>query len=77
MSKQRTRDTLVWGIILIVLGGIFLLETLHVQIWHSIWRLWPLVFVAWGASKLYYGIKELKEQKQAPTTPPADKGHEI
>lgn len=75
MAKQRHRDSLIWGIILIVIGGIFLLETMHVRIWHYVWRLWPVVFIVWGANKLYYGIKE-RGQKEQPALP-QDKGHEI
>jgi hypothetical protein len=75
MATQKHRDTLIWGIILIVIGGIFLLETLHVSVWHYVWRFWPLIFIAWGASKLYYGLKEKGEKEQASL--PQDKGHEI
>jgi hypothetical protein len=75
MATQKHRDTLIWGIILIVVGGIFLLETLHVRVWHYVWRLWPVIFIVWGASKVYYGIKE-REKKDEPALP-QDKGHEI
>ena len=75
MAIQKHRDTLIWGIILIVVGGIFLLETMHVRVWHYVWRLWPVIFIVWGANKLYYGLKE-KGQKGEPTLP-QDKGHEI
>jgi LiaI-LiaF-like transmembrane region len=75
MAKQKHRDSLIWGVILIVVGGIFLLETMHVRIWHYVWRLWPVIFIVWGANKLYYGIKE-RDQKGQPALP-QDKGHEI
>lgn len=77
MAKQRHRDSLVWGLILIVVGGIFLLETLHVRIWHYVWRLWPVIFIAWGANKLYYGLKEKGQGGPDTPAPPQDKGHEI
>ena len=75
MARQRHRDSLVWGLILIALGGIFLLETFHVRVWHYVWRLWPVIFIVWGASKIYYGIKE-RDKKDEPSLP-QDKGHEI
>jgi len=75
MARQRHRDSLAWGVILIVIGGIFLLETFHVRVWHYVWRLWPMIFVVWGASKIYYGIKE-RDKKDEPSLP-QDKGHEI
>jgi hypothetical protein len=77
MAKQRHRDSLVWGIVLIVVGGIFLLETFHVEVWHYVWRLWPLIFIAWGGSKLYYGLKDRRAREEALPAPPQDKGHEV
>jgi len=71
MAGQKHRDSLVWGIILIALGVIFLLETMHVRVWHYVWRLWPVIFIIWGASKLYYGLKE-RERKE-PAAPPASR----
>ena len=46
MARQRHRDSLAWGVILIAIGGIFLLETLHVRVWHYVWRLWPAIFLS-------------------------------
>jgi len=56
MTKQH-KDNLFWGIILVFLGGIFLLHNLGIPTWHFIRKLWPLILIFWGASKLYYGIK--------------------
>lgn len=79
MTRQKRADTLVWGVILIAIGSIFLLETLHIRVWHYFWhyfwRLWPAIFIVWGASKIYYGLKE-RDKKDEPV-PPQDKGHEI
>lgn len=61
MAKNPRRDTLVWGFILIILGFIFLLETLHVDAWDAVARLWPLALILWGSWKLYFGIKERSE----------------
>lgn len=70
MAKQKHHDSLVWGLVLIAVGGIFLLETMHVRVWHYVWRFWPAIFIVWGANKLYYGIKERdrkgSETPQAP-----------
>jgi hypothetical protein len=77
MASQKHRDSLIWGVILIVIGGIFLLETMHVRVWHYVWRLWPVVFIVWGANKLYYGLKERGKAELVTPAPPQDKGHEI
>ena len=61
-KKYKRKDPLAWGIILIVLGFIFLLANIEFDIWSFIARLWPLVLIAWGAWKLYFGIKESQEK---------------
>jgi hypothetical protein len=58
MTRQARRDSLVWGFILIVLGLVFLLDRLNVEVWDSVARLWPLILIVWGGWKLYLGIKE-------------------
>ncbi len=58
MAKFRRKDPLVWGIILIVTGAIFLLENIDVEMWDLLARLWPLILIAWGGWKLYFGLKE-------------------
>ncbi len=75
MTINKNRDSLVWGIILIAIGTVVLLETLHIRVWHYVWRFWPVIFIIWGANKLYYGIKE-RDRKGQPVLP-QDKGHEI
>jgi hypothetical protein len=65
MAKYRRKDPLAWGIVLIVLGLILLLGNIRVtrwDFWEFIARLWPLVLIAWGGWKLYFGLKESKEK---------------
>jgi len=64
MAKNKRKDSLAWGIILIVIGLIFLLQNIDLNIWHFIARLWPLVLIFWGAWKLYFGIKEKREEER-------------
>jgi hypothetical protein len=64
MAKQKTRDPLAWGIILIAVGVILLLAINDVNVWNFIARLWPLILVVWGAWKFYFGIKERKEEER-------------
>lgn len=61
MTKNTHRDSIVWGFILIVIGFIFLLERLDIEVWDSVARLWPLILIVWGGWKLYFGIKERNE----------------
>jgi len=62
MAKYRRREPLAWGIILIVIGLIFLLANIDVDVWDFIARLWPVVLIVWGAWKFYFGIKESLEK---------------
>ena len=63
MAKIRRKDPLVWGIILIVIGALFLLQNADVEMWELLARLWPLILIAWGVWKLYFGLKEREEEK--------------
>ncbi len=63
MSRKH-RENLIWGIVLVILGGIFLLENIGISAWRFIWRLWPLILIFWGASKLHYGLKASKSQPE-------------
>lgn len=58
MSAQRRRDPLAWGLILIVIGLIFFLDNIDVDVWDTVGRFWPLLLIVWGGWKLYFGIKE-------------------
>jgi hypothetical protein len=64
MAKKQ-RDALAWGIILIVIGLIFLLDRLDVDVWDFVARLWPVALIIWGGWKLYFGLKEKKEESKA------------
>ena len=63
MAKKYKKDTLAWGIILILIGAIFLLDNINIDVWDAFARLWPLVIIAWGVWKLYFGIKEGSQDK--------------
>ena len=48
---KRSRPSFVWPIILVILGVIFLLSNLGYMkenFWDNIWRLWPLILIAFG-----------------------------
>lgn len=43
-----------WGVLLLVIGGLFLLNNLgwYYPDWSGIWKLWPVVLILWGISAL-------------------------
>ena len=45
-----------FGVVLLALGGLFLLDNLNIVESRSVWRsFWPLLLIAWGASRLLAG----------------------
>ncbi|MBP1769838.1 MAG: hypothetical protein H6P96_456 [Candidatus Aminicenantes bacterium] len=74
MANQKKSGSLLWGIILIVVGGIFLLEQFDIDVFDQVWRFWPLILIVWGANKLWLGLKERNERSE---TPGPDKTHEV
>ncbi len=74
MADKKKGNSLVWGVILIIFGFIFLLDQFNVDVWDAVWRFWPVILIIWGANKLWLGIKERNERSE---TPGPDKGHEI
>ncbi len=79
-AKNKRSDTLVWGVILISLGFIFLLESFHVEIWRYVWRLWPVILIVWGLDKLGAGLRERRDaekKKEEKSVPAEDNSNEI
>jgi hypothetical protein len=64
MAGKYKKENLAWGIILILIGVIFLLDNINVNVWDAFARLWPVVIIAWGGWKLYFGIKERSQEKK-------------
>ncbi len=66
-NGKQHRDSLIWGLVLVVLGALFLLDNLDVRfdVWHTLADLWPVVLIVWGAWKLFFGLKEKGEAQEA------------
>lgn len=74
MADPKKGNSFVWGVILIIIGVVILLEQLHVDVFDQVWRFWPVILIIWGANKLWLGLKERNEGSSGPGP---DKGHEI
>ena len=46
---------------IIAVGVLFLLK---VNIWYVFAHFWPVILIIWGAYKLYYGLKERREEPE-------------
>lgn len=53
MSRSN-RDTLVWGVIILVIGSLFLLRNVGVNI-----RVWELLGTYWPAVLILIGVKNI------------------
>jgi len=43
-----------FGLIILIIGIIFLLENLfRIEVWESIWLFWPIIFILWGLVELF------------------------
>ncbi|MCP2520918.1 DUF5668 domain-containing protein [SCandidatus Aminicenantes bacterium Aminicenantia_JdfR_composite] len=60
--KKEKREKLFWGIVLIIIGIIFLLHNLNISFWENLFDLWPLILIGWGIWKIYLGVIERVEK---------------
>lgn len=69
-GKKHT-DSLIWGLVLVALGILFLLDNLdlNIDVWHILADLWPVILIAWGGWKLFLGLKEKSEAQAAAEAP--------
>jgi len=42
----------MWGVLLVVLGGVLLLDQMHILDVDELWHYWPLLMVAVGVNKM-------------------------
>src|SRR4030066_375857 len=73
LPEFAASGSIFWGLVLIVVGAIFLLQQFDVDVFDQVWRFWPVILIVWGANKLYLGLKERNERAE---TPGRDKGQE-
>lgn len=61
MSKRK-QESLFWGIVLLLIGAVFLMSNLGVDIdvWEVLGDYWPVILIAIGAKNIWqhYNIKK-------------------
>src|SRR5438094_10460453 len=66
----RRRRSMAGPVVLIILGIVFLLETMGVLHWHGLGylfaRFWPLLLIIWGVIKLLEYQQAQREGTRAP-----------
>ena len=51
-SSYRKRQQAAWGLVLIVVGGVALLDRWYLLELYELWHYWPFVFVLFGINKM-------------------------
>lgn len=41
------------GIVLILIGVLFLLDNFGIDLWDNLWRFWPVILIAAGVAMLF------------------------
>ncbi len=55
-KQQRGISAAIWGVFLVFLGVIFLLQTLNILpwgLWEILWRFWPVLLIIIGLSIVF------------------------
>lgn len=52
-EKTRPHRQILWGVLLMALGGVFLLDQTGVVEMPSVWKFWPVVLLVLGVSRLF------------------------
>ena len=63
MSKRR-QESLFWGIVLLLIGALFLMGNLGVDInvWDVLGDYWPVILIAIGAKNIWQHYSTKKQQ---------------
>lgn len=57
---NNKKESLFWGLIILVLGMLFLLKNfgLEINVWHLLGKYWPLILVYIGLKNIYLYAKK-------------------
>jgi len=56
------KESLFWGLIILVLGMLFLMKNfgLEIDVWHLVGKYWPLILIYIGLKNIYLFIRKNK-----------------
>lgn len=57
---NNKKESLFWGLIILILGMLFLLRNfgLEINVWHLLEKYWPLILVYIGLKNIYLYAKK-------------------
>lgn len=67
MSKRK-QESLFWGVVLLLIGTIFLMDNMgmDIDVWDLIGDYWPVILIAIGVKQIWshYNTKRLTEEQE-------------
>jgi hypothetical protein len=57
---NNKKESLFWGLIILILGMLFLLKNfgLEINVWHLLGKYWPLILIYIGLKNIYLYAKK-------------------
>ena len=53
-TREEGRGNWLFGLILLLIGGIFLIENYtDIEIWDELWKFWPVILLIWGIKAIW------------------------
>lgn len=70
MSKKK-QESLFWGVVLVLVGVVFLLESMNISVWRHIWEYWPVLLIIIGLKNIFQHLSDKKRvnQEEQPNYP--------
>lgn len=57
MTQKKYGSNLIGGIVLVILGFIFLLENFGLDVFKHVWKFWPVILIIWGWTKIRNALR--------------------
>ena len=64
--SNRKQESLFWGMILLLIGLLFLLDNFGVDInvWHIIGKFWPMILIGIGLKNIWYHYSKRLQKEE-------------
>jgi len=66
MTGAKKFEYLIFGLILIILGIVFLINNFYpdLEIWSKLVKLWPIILIIYGIKKIYLAFIEVGKRDE-------------
>ena len=53
-SRDESRGNWVFGLVLLLVGVIFIVENFTgIEVWNKFWKFWPVILLIWGVKEIF------------------------